>query len=338
MAAPTWCRPVQILVAAAVAVAGCGPAPGDGVADASARDGATPAYPPWTLVVLPDTQVYLDRIPGIWDVQTAWVAAHAGAEGVRLTIHVGDVTEWNSPDEWRRAAAGFAQLERAAPLVVVPGNHDYDPAQPRVSGLAQAWSADHLIGTPTFGGLFEAGRPDNHYQLLDINGQRWLVLALEWAPRPVVLRWAAQILDAVPADHVIVVTHAFLYNDDRPYDWQRFAGSQAFSPHSYVGPAWPLVTDGAELWNQVLAGRANVDLVVSGHVAVDGVGRAATRTTTGHLVHQVLQDYQGDADGGAGYLRLFRFFGDRIEVETYSPWLDRALTDARNRFTLPWSP
>jgi hypothetical protein len=88
----------------------------------------------------------------------------------------------------------------------------------------------------------------------------------------------------------------------------------------------------------VLADRANVDLVVSGHVAVDGVGRATATTRSGHPVHQVLQDYQGDDLGGAGYLRLFHVFGDRIEVETYSPWLDRASPRADDRFVLPWSP
>ena len=49
-------------------------------------------------------------------------------------------------------------------------------------------------------------------------------------------------------------------------------------------------------------------------------------------------DYQGDELGGAGYLRLFTFFGDRIEVRTYSPWLDRFEDNPGDRFELPWAP
>lgn len=324
-------------LAGLVALAACGPTP-SGAADAGAIDGATPPYPPWTFAVLPDTQVYLDRYPDVWVAQTQWLADHAAQLDLRLVIHVGDVTEWNTPAEWQRAAIGFAELEAVAPLVVVPGNHDYDVSRERASGLSTAWPADALIARPTFGGLFEAGRTDNHYQRLVIDGQTWLVLGLEWGPRPAVLDWANQVLDAEPADHVIVVTHAYLYNDDRRYDWGALGEAQAWNPHSYVGTPWPLVTDGEELWQTVLADRANVDLVLSGHVAVDGVGRATATTRAGHPVHQVLQDYQGDDMGGAGYLRLYHVYGDRIEVETYSPWLDRPSPRDDDRFVLPWSP
>lgn len=326
-------------VIAAVALGACSDPSPPGALDAGGVTDADPtAYLPWTLAVLPDTQVYLDRYPDIWTAQTRWLADNADALGLRLVVHVGDVTEWNAPIEWQRAAAGFAELEAVAPLAVVTGNHDYAIEGERVSGLDAAWPVEALRARPTFGGLFEASSPDNHYQVLTIGGQTWLVLGLEWGPRPAVLDWANQVLDQVPADHVIVVTHAYLYNDDRRYDWAAHGTSQSWNPHSYAGPRWPQVTDGEELWQTVLADRDNVDLVLSGHVAVDGVGRATATSRTGHPVHQVLQDYQGDEMGGAGYLRLYRFFGDRIEVETYSPWLDRWELRADDRFTLSWAP
>ena len=50
-----------------------------------------------------------------------------------------------------------------------------------------------------------------------------------------------------------------------------------------------------------------------------------------HPVHEVLQDYQGNAHGGDGDLRLFTFRGNAIEVRTYSPWLDRFTTDGSKR-------
>lgn len=327
------------LVVALLGLAACGsPAVGPDPVDSGALDGATPAYPPWTLVVLPDTQVYVDQHPAIWTAQSRWIADHAAELNVQLVVHVGDITEWNSPAEWARARAGFDEIEAVVPLVLATGNHDYDVTTFRSSRLSEYWPVEHVMALPSFGGLHEPTKTDNHYQRFTIAGQTWLVLALEWGPRPAVLDWAAGVLDREPADHVIIDTHAYLYNDDRRYDWGRWGGSQSWNPHSYVGTAWPEVTDGEEIWQRVIADRDNVDLVVSGHVAVDGVGHATSLTTRGHRVHEVLQDYQGEALGGSGYLRLFTFFGDRIEVRTYSPWLDRYEESPDEQFVLPWSP
>lgn len=301
-------------------------------------DGPTPAYPSWTMVVLPDTQVYTDLHPEIWIAQTRWISDHAAEQNVQLVVHVGDVTEWNSPIEWQRARTGFDEIEAVAPLVVVPGNHDYDVTAVRSSRLSEYWTPDHVRGLPSFGGLYQDDRTDNHWQRFTLGGQSWLVLGLEWGARPEVLDWAAGVLDREPADHVLIDTHAYLYNDDRRYDWARYGDGQSWNPHWYMGTPWPMVTDGQELWDRVIAGRANVDLVVSGHVAVDGVGHATSAAAGGHPVHEVLQDYQGDELGGAGYLRLYTFFGDRIEVRTYSPYLDLFLRDADNELVLPWSP
>jgi len=309
-----------------------------GVTGASGREAPPPDDAPWTMVVLPDTQIYTSLYPEIWTAQSHWIATHAAELGIRLVVQVGDVTDGNTPIEWQRAQTGFAEIEAVTSLVVVPGNHDYDVRQQRVSGLTAAWPVAHVAGLPTFGGLFEADRTDNHYQRLEIAGQSWLVLGLEWGPRPAVLTWAADVLDREPADHVIVATHAYLYNDGQRYDWARWMEHQRWNPHAYPTAIWPEVSDGEEIWQRVVTGHGHVDLVVSGHVAVDGVGRATSMAADGHPVHEVLQDYQGNPHGGDGYLRLFTFHGNRIEVRTFSPWLDRFSPDRKDGFALPWQP
>ena len=313
-------------------VSGCGLGGDPGM------DPPPPNYAPWTMVVLPDTQIYTSQYPEIWAAQSHWIAEHGSELGIRLVVQVGDVTDGNTPIEWQRAKAGFDEIEAVASLVVVPGNHDYDIGQQRVSGLTAYWPVAHVAGLPTFGGLYEPDRTDNHYQRFEIDGQSWLVLGLEWAPRPAVLDWAADVLDREPADHVIVATHAYLYSDNRRYDWRRWKEHQRWNPHAYASSIWPEVSDGEELWQRVITLHGHVDLVVSGHVAIDGVGRATSKAADGHRVHEVLQDYQGNAHGGDGDLRLFTFRGNQIEVRTYSPWLDRFRTDGSNDFALPWRP
>jgi hypothetical protein len=321
--------------AALAALVGCGdnlPSPVTTI-DAAPRD-----YPPWTMIVLPDTQGYTYQYPDVWYAQTRWIADHAAELDVRLIAHVGDVTEWNTGPEWQTARRGFDDLDGVAPLMIVPGNHDYDVTRPRVSGLTGMWPVGPLSVAPTFGGLFEPDRTDNSFQLLELDGDPWLVLGLEWGPRDEVLDWAAGVLDAHPHHHVVVVTHAFVYKDNRRYDWATFGAAQLYNPHSYVGTAWPQVNDGEEIWQKLIAPRDNVDLVVCGHVPDEGVGRLTSLTTGGHPVHQVLADFQSGPMGGDGYLRIMTFHVDRIDVRTYSPYLDRYETSPDHEFTLPWSP
>jgi hypothetical protein len=294
--------------------------------------------PPWTLIVLPDTQQYTYLYPEIWYAQTDWIAAHAAEHNVRFIAHVGDVTEWNTAAEWDVASRGLADLHDVAPLVLVPGNHDYDVMRPRASGLTTYWPVEDFMAWPTYGGLFEADRTDNTFQTFEVNGEPWLVLGLEWGPRAAVLAWAAAVLDDHPAHRAIIVTHAYLYLDNRRYDWARRGDAQRFNPHSYVGTAWPDVTDGEEIWQTVIAPRDNVELVVSGHVPDEGVGRQSSMAAGGHVVHEVMADFQSGPMGGNGYLRLMTFHNDRIEVRTYSPFLDRYETSSEHEFVLPWRP
>jgi predicted phosphodiesterase len=301
--------------------------------DAMPRD-----YPPWTLVVLPDTQGYTYMYPEVWYAQTRWIAEHAAELNVRFIVHVGDITDWNTPGEWDVATRGLADLDGVAPLTLVPGNHDYDVTQPRASRLTSYWPVDAFTASPTHGGLFEPDRTDNNYQLFEVNGDPWLVLGLEWGPRDAVLTWAAGVLDGHPDHHVIVVTHAYLYLDNRRYDWATHGDSQRYNPHAYVGTAWPEVNDGEEIWQQVIAPRANVEVVVSGHVPDEGVGRQTSEAADGQLVHELLADFQSGPMGGNGYLRLMTFYATRIEVRTYSPYLDAYEDSPAHRFSLPWSP
>jgi len=99
------CGPRLGLAGAALVVvtaAACG----DNATAPDAVDAARRDYPPWTMIVVPDTQGYTYEYPDIWRAQTRWIADHARELDVRLIVHVGDVTEWNTPGEWQTARRG----------------------------------------------------------------------------------------------------------------------------------------------------------------------------------------------------------------------------------------
>ena len=318
-----------IVVLAACVLAACG----DNLAAVPDTTDASPAQPPWTLVVLPDTQQYAERYPDVFLAQTRWIAEQATALDIRYVLHVGDVTEWSTPGEWALADRAFDELGDV-PLAVVPGNHDYDVGRVRASPLSTIVTPADLERVPDFVDLFDPSSSDNSVHGFTADGQPWLILALEWGPRDEVLDWAARVLDEHPDHRAIVLTHAYLFLDDTRYDWAAKGARQDWNPHSYPARIWPDVNDGEEIWQRVIAPRDQVRLVVCGHAAEEGVGRLTSRTATGRAVHQLLADYQSYELGGGGYLRLLTFVGDRIEVRTYSPWLDRWYDDPDNQFVL----
>jgi hypothetical protein len=290
--------------------------------------------PAWSLVVMPDTQGYAGQYPDIFTAQTRWIAEHAEELRIQYVLHVGDVTDWNSDVEWQRARRAFDELGDV-PLAVVPGNHDYYTDRVRDSRLTEFVPVAEVSALPGFAGLFEPERTDNSAHRFEVDGEKWLIVGLEWGPRDEVLTWAGAVIDAHPDHRAIVLTHAYLFLDDTRYDWAGRAADQPWNPHSYPATRWPDVNDGEEIWRRVVNERDNVRLVVCGHAAEEGVGRLASTTRTGARVDQLRANYQGYEMGGAGYLRILTFFGDRIEVRTYSPWLDAEYEDADNRFVLP---
>jgi hypothetical protein len=297
----------------------------------------------FTIAVLPDTQAYTQDFPDIFESQTAWLAREKDGLSLAMVLHEGDLVEasWKL-DQWERARAAMALLDGEVPYIIAPGNHDYGRtydernARTRTTHFDTYFPQELFLAMPTFGGFYPEGtRTDNSYQLFEHAGQRWLVLALEFGPRPAVLAWA----DAVLADHpdhlVIVVTHAYLYPDDSVYDWETHGPGQQWSPKSY-GIEADGASDGQEMWEGLLSRHANVVAVLCGHALDDGLGYAVNHGAG--EVHQILANYQMNAEGGEGYLRLMHFdvASSRVHVRTYSPWLDAYKLDPANDFELDY--
>jgi hypothetical protein len=97
--------------------------------------------------------------------------------------------------------------------------------------------------------------------------------------------------------------------------------------------------DGQPLWERFVSKYRNISMVLSGHVTdLDGTGRRDDLGDNGNIVHQMLSDYQAYPNGGNGYLRIltFRPASNRIDVQTYSPYLNQYLTDSHHQFSLMW--
>ena len=301
-----------------------------------------------TVVVFPDTQNYSFQQEGfdggaIFRKQTSWANDNLSSLSTVFMFNVGDIVEHNVASEWMTAVDAFSLLSPQQPFLLSTGNHDHGPngaGSTRGTAFDQFFPTQRFRSMATFGGALDTA--ENSYHLVEILGQPWIVLGLEWAPRNSTLEWARGVLASNPGRRAIVSTHAYMFFDETRYDYKARSRTQSWNPHWYFGNTaeGAMVNDGQEIWEKLISISPNVRFVVSGHVAKEGIGRMVSKNVAGHDVHQLAFNYQDYPMGGSGYLRIFEFLADKktVRVRTYSPHLDKNLTDDQNQFELTVDP
>jgi hypothetical protein len=291
-----------------------------------------PQNQPFTIVALPDTQYYTHEVNGatrdIFTTQTQWIVDHKDALNIAFVLHEGDITDDNNAPEWTNATTSIGLLDGVVPYALAVGNHDgLMGSQSQTALFNQFFPLSRFQNLPTFGGVFESNRMDNCYHLFSAGGVDWLVFSLEFGPRNVVLAWANQVATNYPNRRVIVLTHTHIYSDNTLHG---SSTNQQWLPTRDYGRE----NNGTDVWEKFLRHHANSALVFNGHVLNSGTGRLVGVGDYGNQVFQMLANYQMDAFGGAGFLRIVQFFPDqdKMSVKAYSPFLDSWLTDTNNQF------
>jgi hypothetical protein len=287
----------------------------------------------WTLVLLPDTQNYSQDYPGLYTLQTHWIAKNKEKLNIRYVLHLGDITNESTNLEWQRARDAMSEMDGVVPYAIATGNHDYGPRplENRRTRLNEYFPLAEYEKWPSFGGAMHDDMC-NSYHLFTAGGVDWIVLALEWAPRNKTVRWANDVLAKYPTRKAILVTHAYLYGDATRYDYATKGKRQEHSPCKY--PGMENANDGEKLWNKLVRNN-NFSLVFCGHVGAWGSGLLASQNDHGEIVDQMVVDYQSRQLGGEGYLRLLEFQpdGKTVHVKSYSPLYDKYLSDPNNQYS-----
>lgn len=287
------------------------------------------------LAVLPDTQVYSLRYPGLLTAQTSFIASNVANLSIKYVFGLGDITNNSTDLEWQHAVASISLLNGRVPYALVPGNHDYGPsgdASVRRTKFNQYFRADDQGSVSGLGGVYQQGHLENSYHLFSIAGHDYILFALEWGPRDEVLDWANAVMDQYPDRLGVMTTHAYLNNDNRRYDHTDKEHSQDYNPHEYATPG---VNDGQEMWDKLIKKHPFV-LTINGHVLGDGSGYLESETEAGTVCHQMLVNYQMRKLGGEAYLRLLEFPHDEaaLRVWSYSPLYDDFLHDTDQEFEI----
>jgi len=284
---------------------------------------ATPPSP-FEVVLLPDTQNYSEKYPETYLTQTRWIRDNAEARNIKFAIHLGDIVQTAAVEnEWKAADAAHKILDGHVPYSVVPGNHDLDR---KGDALTRGVSMYHKYFPPSrfkdcawYGGHMGEDNACN-FAYFEQDGLKFMVLSFAFAPSDEMLEWAAGVIAQHPDHRVIVATHYYL----RP------EGRGKGGTYGIDG------CDGELLWDKFVRKQPNVFLVVCGHVL--GVHHQVSTNDAGAPVIELLCDYQGEANGGDGWLQTMRFVPaeNKIHVDAYSPLLDARREEPPHSYVLEY--
>ncbi|MBN2377468.1 MAG: metallophosphoesterase [Sedimentisphaerales bacterium] len=302
--------------------------------------GALNAGSPFTLIILPDTQIYSCNDPAwrnsslleVYIQMTSWIVNNVAPLNIKFVLHMGDIVQNNgTPQEWTNADAAMSQLDGVVPYSFVVGNHDmvldatrdttnFNNTFPYTRYESKSWYGGRLAND----GYAPFDSYDNAYHFFHASGMDFLVVTLEAGPTDDMLDWANNVIGNHPECRVIVTTHSYMLgNDTRD------------ATCSYLPPCPPGNT-GEQVWNKLVRLHENVFFVMSGHHnnEDDHRGLLASIGDNGNTVYQLLS-----GDDYDGWLRILTFVPaeDKIYVKSYSPWQpeDPSQQYRQYPFTLP---
>ena len=265
---------------------------------------------PFTVVLLPDTQLYCESFPDTYVTQTRWIRDQAKKENIKFVIHLGDIVQNpDSEEEWKVADRAHQVLDGVIPYSMLPGNHDMIETDTTLYN--KYFPPRRFAKQPWYGGQLD-DKNDNNFCLFEAGGLKFMVLSLQFAPGDEQIDWASRIIQGHPTRRVVLATHDYLMPDNRRSE------------------------TGERLWQRLVRNHPAVFMVVSGHRSV--VGLKTSTNDAGGRVHEILTDYQALPNGGNGWLRLLRFVPgeNKIHIRAYSPLLDENHKHPAHTYTLDY--
>ena len=292
------------------------------------EDTSTPGA--YSMIVVPDPQIMAQYYPDKLDAMYQWIADNREKENIQAVMTVGDMANHcGSENEWVQAREAVDHLPADLPFIAAPGNHDYDNnstqgVRDALTLMNQYFPMSYFERYPTeFGAMSrDLGLEDNvanTWQAFEVNGNKYLILALEFKPANDALAWASEVVESHPDHQVIVITHSLVER------WGTLPGVRTNNndPDYKNTPI--------ELWDKFVSQHENIIMTFSGHAYNKYIVRRVDVGVNGNNVHQFLVDAQMvDAwIGAVGMLCMLRFNedGTLCNISYYSPLKDMCLEE-----------
>ena len=273
----------------------------------------------YSFAVVGDTQALAYYHPEGIDKTYQWLVDNKEEHKIEYVFGVGDITELSNDDEWELVSSGIYKLDGNIRYSVVMGNHDkwdlpannYSPNDRSQFKFNQYFYTDKYLDE--LDGWYGEGDVSCSYNAFEVNGNKWLLINLDYGPTDEMLDWASNIVEEYSDYKVIVITHAYLYRDGTTLD------STECYPASKDNSTF---NDGDGIWDKFVSKYENIKLVISGHDPWDHIVCTQTENVNSNVVTQLLVDgqymdkYYGETDMVA--LLYFSNDGKKMSVRYYS--------------------
>jgi hypothetical protein len=290
---------------------------------------------PFTVVLLPDTQYYMDEdshggLLAMFTKQIDWIITTKTSNNIAYVGGLGDIVDDPTiTTDWDQAKTQYARLTTAGVnWGVSVGNHDQNPygnpAGSSTTNYNARFGRNYFHNSPWYGGNYAgvaSNNNDSHYDFFTAGGIDFIVIHVEFDDgqdntTPPVLPnqqatdtndWVDGILATYPSRKAIIITHSMVNS------------SALFS------------TQGKVLYERIKA-RTNVFMMYGGHFYNR---KHRSDTYNGNTINSYLCDYQDEPLGGDGYMRILKFrpTANQIDATSYSPYASNEYTTAEEKFT-----
>lgn len=301
----------------------------------------------FSMILYGDPQTYTKNTfsQPIFELMTAWTAAHKNALKIKAVLCTGDIVERNdtltafpltrndingdaqSFLQWEAAARAFSRLDGEIPYILCTGNHDYgyESSENRNTYFNDYFPVsknplwrDNLVSTfPNAAGIMTL---ENAAFAFDCG--KWgkvLVLSLEFAPRDEVLDWAKKLLESkkYKDSKAIILTHSVLRVKKGLKTSIAESEGYKLQPRNWA----------AAMMKKLVSDSDNIKLVLCGHSGDPSKmsDDILYENSKGRKIPVVMFNPQAvggwNGNGGDGWLRIMEFMpdGKTISMRTYSP-------------------
>ncbi len=283
----------------------------------------------FVIPVIPDSQNAMVGRHELFYSQMRWIAEAKDSLRIPITLHVGDLVNFDTIPQFERASRGYQYLDDAGiPYAIALGNHDTEAVNHDNGSAAPGNVNMNLRKTFKFNQFFPVSRfknavelyepmkSDNMVQFFRAGRKQFAVVTLEFCAREGAAQWMSRMMDKYPRHNFIVLTHYHLTS----------AGDIASSNAGYGDLTV------ADVYQRFIQPHRNALLVLSGHVCYSG--KRIDQGINGNQIYQILSNYQCEDDGG-GYIRLLEFDTKKksIHAKMYSPFY-RLTREDQSKFEL----
>ena len=303
----------------------------------------------YAFAVISDTQYSTEFNLGTLEPIYDWIVANKESKNIQYVMGVGDITNTdtniagsadNGPYEWQAAYNAISKLNGVVPYSLVRGNHDVYSSEAGNGVVSlkgqgfieyfggdddfyaqqfknpQGYEAGYYEGElANYKGIVETDSVANSWRTLELDGDKWLLINIDWGAHDSVLAWAGEVIEAHPTHRVIITTHCYLASNGDHAD-SRLDGAVI---NSYLQKGF---NNGDGVWEKLTSRYTNIEMVICGHQAAKTIVVKQDLGVYNNTVTQILVDGQ-TLDrywGGLGLVALLYVSkdGKSVDIEYYS--------------------